>query len=215
MRTLRHLSESGHEETENFGAVPPARLTPPSPSAPAAERFLETGCTALAFEGPSGSAKTRLIAALVSWFAAQGLRVAVVHDSPDLDLGDQGKDTWKFRQAGANPVALAAPGLCQITYAIPEDTDFPLFQVLTALTPHADLILVQGLDHSLLPRVVMIEPGASPTWRDNSEAIALISPEPVEAAIPVFQPHQIPELSRHILSRLKYGNNSKNTRIKD
>ncbi len=178
-------------------------MTSPSPSAFTAERFSETGCKALALEGPSGPAKTRLIAALVTWLAAQGLRLAVVQGNPELDLGDQGKDTWKFRQAGANPVALAASGLCQITYASDEDTDFPLFQILIDLAPHADLILVVGLDQSPLPRVVMIDSVASYKSQDNPDALALVSPEPVEAAIPVFQARQIPELGRYILSRLQ------------
>jgi molybdopterin-guanine dinucleotide biosynthesis protein MobB len=163
--------------------------------------FSTTGCKTLFIEGPSGPAKTGLIATLVSWLAAQGWRPAVARFSPELDLGDAGKDTWKFRRAGANPVTLAAPGLLQTTSAIDTDADVTLFQVLTALAPYADLILVEGLEQSFLTQ----EPGASLELGENPGAIALVSQEPVAAIIPVFQPHQIEELGRHILNRLDFN----------
>jgi molybdopterin-guanine dinucleotide biosynthesis protein MobB len=143
------------------------------------------------------------LAALVSWFAAQGLRVAVVNVSPELEVGDTGKDTGKFRQAGANPVVLAAPGVCQITYVIPENQDFALKQALAALTPSADLILIDGPARGLLPKVILMEAGSSPQLSDSHEIIALLSPEPRAAPTPVFQPDQIPELGRHILNCLR------------
>ena len=163
--------------------------------------FSKIGCKALFIEGPSGPAKTGLIAALVSWLAAQGWRAAVACFSPELDLGDAGKDTWKFRRAGANPVSLAAPGLFQTTSAIDTDADMTLFTVLTALALYADLILVEGLEQSF----PIQEPGSSLELGENPGAIALVSPEPVAAVIPVFQPHQIEELGRHILNRLDFA----------
>ncbi len=158
---------------------------------------------ALSLEGPAGPAKTRLLAALVSWFAAQGRRVGVVHESPEPDWGDAGKDTFKFRQAGASPVVLAAPGLCQITYVIPANHDFALKQALAALAPSADLILVDGPARGLLPQVIMREAGSGPQLPDSPEIIALVSPEPQSAPVPVFSPDHIPELGFHILNRLQ------------
>lgn len=158
---------------------------------------------AVSLEGPAGPAKALLLAALVSWFASQGLRVAVVHESPEIDGGDTGKDTGKFRQAGANPVVLAAPGVCQITYVIPENQDFALKQALAALAPSTDLILVDVPARGLLPKVIMLEAGSSPQLPDIPGIIALVGPEPQSAPVPVFQPDHIPELGRHILNRLR------------
>jgi len=162
--------------------------------------FSKTGCKALVIEGPSGPVKTGLIAALVSWLAAQGRRPAVACFRPEFDLGDTGKDTWKFRRAGANPVALAAPGLLQTTSAIDADADATPSQVLAALAPYADVILVEGLEQSFPTK----EPGASLELGEKPGAIALVSQDPVTAIIPVFQPHQIEELGRHILNRLDF-----------
>ena len=154
------------------------------------------------FQGSASPIKTRVVPALVSWFAAQGLRVAVVHLGPELEADDVGKDTWKFRQAGANPVVLAAPGLCQITYVVPENQNFALKQALAALTPSADLILVEAPGRNPVIKVIMIaERGLPPP--DSPEIIALVGLEHDAGPAPVFQPDQIPELGRHILNRLR------------
>lgn len=163
-------------------------------------------CKALVLEGASGPEKTGLIAGLVSWLAAQGLRLAVVCSAPESDFGDTGKDTWKFRQAGANPVALAAPGVCQVTSACAGGPDMVLAQVWAALAPPADLVLVDRPD----PGFISPEAGACPEGGDNPDAMALVASGRVTATIPVFEPHQVPELGRFILDRLhcgKYGNN--------
>lgn len=184
-------------------------MTAHSPLTFVDSRLSETGGKALAFEGPASPVKIRLLEALVAWFATQGLRVSVVRVGPELEGGDTGKDTWKFRQAGATPVVLAAPGLCQITYVIPGNQDFALVQALDALTPGADLILVDIPAGELLPKVIMLEEGAAPQFSDNTDTLALVSPEPAKATAPVFQPHQVSELGRHILNTLKKNNESK------
>ena len=177
-------------------------MTFSSPGAPTEKRFPQTGGNTIAIEGPWGSEKTGLILGLVSWFTAQGLRPAVASFSPALDLGDTGKDTAKFRRAGASPVALLAPGLCQITSAVAEEPQTALLKTLAGLAADADLVLVEGLGRNPLPRVVLIDSDPSSNWRDAPEVIALVSSRPVNADVPVFRPHEIPEVGRHILSRL-------------
>lgn len=168
----------------------------------AAEKFSRSGCKALAIEAPAGTVPTWFATGLVSWFAAQGLRLAVVHFSPAPDRGDAGKDTWKFRHAGANPVALTAPGLCQISYSYSENAGFDLFAILNRLSPFADLILVVGLDPGPLPRIVLVESGASSQFQESPEVIALVDPGASAPAPPVFTPRHIPELGRYLLARL-------------
>ena len=80
---------------------------------------------ALSIVGFSGSGKTELICRLLDWLVRQGLKVAVLKHTHHHDPGDQGKDTWRFRQAGARVVALAAPGLLQVSHAFPEEPPAP------------------------------------------------------------------------------------------
>jgi molybdopterin-guanine dinucleotide biosynthesis protein MobB len=154
----------------------------------------------IAIVGPSGSGKTELICHLVDWFQDQGLKVAVLKHSHKLGLGDEGKDTWRYRQTGAHIVALTAPGLMQITHYISEDP--PLAKVLVALAPEADLILVEGYKSSVLPKIALVGLKLEKVLPDNSRVIALVSPDPLKSEVPVFQPGQVVPLGQFILEYL-------------
>jgi molybdopterin-guanine dinucleotide biosynthesis protein MobB len=156
---------------------------------------------AVALVGPSGSGKTELICRLLGHFQAQGLRVAVLKHTFKLDLGDQGKDTWRYRQAGAPLVALAAPGLVQIVRTFPQDP--PLAEVLAALAPEVDLVLVEGYKSGPLPKIVLV--GSEDVLPDYSRIIALVGEAPGTTSLPTFQPHQTAELAAFIKEYLGLG----------
>ncbi len=154
------------------------------------------GFKAISFVGPSGSGKTELICRLLPWFEGQGLRVAVLKHTHKLILGDGGKDTGRYRQAGARLVALASPQLLQVTRYASQDP--PLEAILTALAAEADLILVEGYKTGPLPKVAVAGPGLEEVLTDYSQVIALVSPGPATAPVPVFAPHQVAELGAFI-----------------
>ena len=59
----------------------------------------------------SNSGKTTLIEKIVRMLKARGLRVAVIkHASAGFELDKQGKDSWRFQEAGADTVVLVGPG---------------------------------------------------------------------------------------------------------
>jgi molybdopterin-guanine dinucleotide biosynthesis protein MobB len=152
--------------------------------------------------GPSGSGKTELICRLLPWFKAQGLKVAVLKHTHKQNLGEAGKDTGRFAKAGARLVALAGPGVLQITRYSSEDPH--LKAVLAALAPEADLILVEGYKGSSLPKVALVGPGVENVLPDFSQVIALISTEPTDSPLPVFHPQQIGELGAFLKKYLGY-----------
>ena len=157
----------------------------------------------VAIVGPSGSGKTQLICGLLDWFAGRGVRVAVLKHTFKQNLGDEGKDTGRYRRAGARLVALAAPGVLQITRAVAAEPS--LEEVLAALAPDADLILVEGYKSGPLPKVALVPPGAT-SFPDYPHLIALVSPEPMAGeALPVFQPGQVAELGGFLLKFLGQG----------
>lgn len=176
--------------------------TPSDPSLPPV-KSLAPWDKAIAIVGPSGSGKTQLICRLLAWFEAQGLKVAVLKHSFKLDVGDKGKDTWRYRQAGARLVALAAPGVLQITQSTTGEP--PLAQVLAVLAPDVDLILVEGYKSSPLPKVLLLGAKLGQVSPDYSQVIALVSPDPVASQLPVFQPHQVAELGRFLKQYLGCG----------
>ena len=157
---------------------------------------------ALAFVGFANSGKTELICRLLPELTARGLRVAVLKHTHhgEVELGEQGKDTWRYRRAGAHTVALAAPGLLQVTSSFPGEP--PLEQALAALAGEADLILVEGYKTGPLPKVAVLTPGAEEEAPAYPHLIALVSDRPLASPLPVFQPHQVEELGRWLYDYL-------------
>jgi molybdopterin-guanine dinucleotide biosynthesis protein B len=157
---------------------------------------------AIALVGPSDSGKTGLICRLLEWFSAQGLRAAVLKHSHHQRLGDEGKDTGRYRQAGGRLVALAAPGLLQITRSGPEEPSLP--DILAELGRDADLILVEGYKTSNLPKLGLVasEAAAAPL-PDYPHLVAWVSPWELATDLPVFHPRQVAAIGRFIQDQLR------------
>jgi molybdopterin-guanine dinucleotide biosynthesis protein B len=174
-----------------IASPPHAPFTPASPAFKA---------KAIAIVGTSNTGKTELICRLLEWFSAQGVRVAVLKHSHHQHLGDDGKDTWRYRQAGGSLVALAAPGLLQITRSSPGEPS--LLAILAELAPAADLILVEGYKTSDLPKVGLAPPDVSSPLPDYPGLVAWVSAWPQPTDLPVFHPLQTAEIGRFIQAQL-------------
>jgi molybdopterin-guanine dinucleotide biosynthesis adapter protein len=155
---------------------------------------------AIALVGSSNSGKTELICRLLEWFAAHELRVAVLKHSHHQHLGDDGKDTGRYRQAGGRLVALAAPGLLQITRSSAEEPR--LDAILAELAPGCDLILVEGYKTSDLPKVALAPVDDGAPLPDYPHLVAWVSARPLATGLPVFHPRQVEDIGRFIREQL-------------
>jgi molybdopterin-guanine dinucleotide biosynthesis protein B len=97
--------------------------------------------------GQSGSGKTTLITRLIKEIKKRGYRVAIVkHASHGFEMDRRGKDTWKFRHAGANGIGIEGCG----SMALIKDS-----QMLTSegwmkyFEDSADILLIEG--YKMLP----------------------------------------------------------------
>lgn len=170
------------------------------PDAPASPASPALRPKAFAIVGSSNSGKTELICRLLEWFTAQGLRPAVLKHSHHQNVGDDGKDTWRYRQAGAQLVALAAPGLLQITRSGPKES--PLQMILAELAQAADFILVEGYKTSDLPKIGLAPPDAASPLPDYPHLVAWVSPRPLPTRLPVFNPMQVAAIGQFIQDQL-------------
>jgi len=101
------------------------------------------------FSGFSGSGKTALIEKLVAELKAQGLRLAVVkHDGHEFEIDHEGKDSWRFAQAGADVTLVCS----ETKTALIEQRGRALQENLERIRD-VDLILVEGYKYALLPRI--------------------------------------------------------------
>ncbi|MGA9820710.1 MAG: molybdopterin-guanine dinucleotide biosynthesis protein B [Desulfobaccales bacterium] len=150
--------------------------------------------------GPSGSGKTELICRLLEWFGRRGLRVAVLKHTHHRDPGDRDKDTWRFRRAGARVVALAAPGLLQVSRQVIGEP--PLSETLAALAREADLILVEGYKSGPLPKIAVLSVVPKEPPAISPQVIAMVGLAPVATDLPVFAPEDLEAIGGFILAHL-------------
>lgn len=111
----------------------------------------------VAISGPKNSGKTALVESLVARLVESGLRfVALKHDAhAHMAMDRPGKDTWRYREAGAQHVAIAGPlGTVLLEYAAPFEADAAVDSLLERFTDF-DLVLAEGFKDHALPRIVL------------------------------------------------------------
>ena len=112
----------------------------------------------LGIVGWSGSGKTTLLEALLPLLGQAGLKVNVIkHSHHDLTLEPAGKDSARFRTAGAQEVMVCSPYRWAITHELRGHAEPALVEQLERLAP-ADLTLVEGFKHDAHPKLEVWRP---------------------------------------------------------
>ena len=133
--------------------------------------------------GWSGSGKTTFLEKLLPVLTARGLRVSVIkHDAHGFELDRPGKDTWRFRQAGAAAAAISGPN----GWAVMSPEDISLAALRKKLPP-CDLILVEGHKGSPLPKFEVFRAASGkPLIPGGPELFALVSDDETDTDLPRF-----------------------------
>lgn len=149
----------------------------------------------IGFSAWSGTGKTTLLEKVIRRMKARGLRVAVVkHDVHGIAPCEDGKDSGRFRAAGADRVALIGPGRA------PERR---LWEVLDALRD-ADIVLVEGFKHAPIPRVGLCRLAAGkPLPEPPENYIAVVTDAAMTANVPQFGWDEDEELTVFIMEQTK------------
>ena len=123
---------------------------------------------AIAFSGPSNSGKTTLILKVAKKFIDDGLKVVVVkHDPGDKAKFDvEGKDSFKFSQAGADVVVMSPT---RTTYF--SQSSQGIDEVIRMIGEF-DMLLVEGLKTLQLPRLSVFRGEIDEAYLSFSDAIA-------------------------------------------
>ena len=107
------------------------------------------------FAAYSGTGKTSLIEKLVRELKSRGIRVAVVkHDGHEFEVDRQGKDSWRFTQAGADVTVVASDSHA----AFLENRSMSAQDIL-ARVQGVDLILVEGYKKECWPKILLRREG--------------------------------------------------------
>lgn len=94
--------------------------------------------------GWKNSGKTTLMVKLIEAFAGRGLNVAAIkHAHHAFDVDHEGRDSFRYRAAGASTVAVSSPKRFAIMSELGGRPEPSLEELLKYIGP-ADLILVEG-----------------------------------------------------------------------
>lgn len=120
-----------------------------------------TGAFVIGFVGRSGAGKTTLATAVARELVRRGRRVAALKDAHHgIDLDRPGKDTWRYREAGAMRVILRTAERWAVMGETPGGAE-PVGNLL-ALAGDAEIVLVEGFKHEgRFPRIEVRRRAAS------------------------------------------------------
>jgi formylmethanofuran dehydrogenase subunit E len=157
--------------------------------------------------GGKNVGKTTLIERLLPELAARGRRVATIkHDAHDFEIDMPGKDTWRHRQAGSDTTIISSSSkTAMIRITQREDG---LNELLRLVDRSYDLVLIEGLRRSPLPKIVVHrEEAGAASPNILGEILAVVSETEVAnfATAPRFRPDQITALVDLIEQRLLGG----------
>lgn len=137
-----------------------------------------------AVSGVKNSGKTTLIAAMLPYFTAAGLRVAIVkHDGHSFQPEPPDTDTGRYLAAGAWGAAIFDGEKYKVVRREAVDE-----ADLVARFPEADLILLEGFKYSAWPKLEVVRAGnsAAPV-SDPATLLGLVTDLPLEATgVPVL-----------------------------
>jgi molybdopterin-guanine dinucleotide biosynthesis protein B len=134
----------------------------------------------------SNSGKTTLIEKIIPLLKARGLRVAVVkHAHGGFEMDRPGKDSWRFREAGADAVMLIGPDGLALTKTLQAE---PLAE-LDLLARDVDIVIQEGFKKTATNRIEVFRTGISgeqPLCMTDPSFLALVSDAPFDTTIPRF-----------------------------
>ncbi|NMA58229.1 molybdopterin-guanine dinucleotide biosynthesis protein B [Clostridium cochlearium] len=107
----------------------------------------------IAISGVKNSGKTTLITRLIPHLKDRGIKIAVIkHDGHDFEPDVIGTDSYRYREAGAEEIAIFSKNKWMI---IKEEKNIDESELISQF-PNADLILLEGFKFSDYPKVEII-----------------------------------------------------------
>ncbi len=151
----------------------------------------------------SNSGKTTLLEKVVRILKERGLRVAVIkHASRGFTLDRPGKDSWRFREAGADAVMLVGPDEMALMKKISRE---PSLDELQMMVQDLDVVIREGFKKDEGNRIEVFRSGVSgeqPLSITDPSFLALVSDAPFSIAIPRFDLNDAASVADFITAKL-------------
>jgi molybdopterin-guanine dinucleotide biosynthesis protein B len=157
--------------------------------------------------GTSKAGKTTFLEKLIPELRRRGYRIGTikhdVHDSFSLD--QEGKDTWKHRQAGAQTVAISSPARVGLTKQVREE--MTLDQLAALYFQDEDLVLTEGYKGGNKPKIEVCrkERQTQPICSEKDGLVAVVSDFPTGGGVPCFPLEDVGRVADFIEERFLEG----------
>ncbi len=159
---------------------------------------------AIGFIGYSNSGKTTLIEKLIPRFRAQGLTVSAIKNAHHgFDMDRPGKDSHRYREAGAGQVLISTTERWALLTETP-DGHATLEDLLAQLAP-CDLVIVEGFkSEGRIPRIEVrrASVGDPPIYPHDPNVIAVAADFALECPLPVLDLNDADRIAAFITRRL-------------
>ena len=156
----------------------------------------------VSFVGISGAGKTTLLEKLVRELKARGYRVAVIkHSHHDFQIDHEGKDSWRFAQAGSDCVVISSLAKVAMVQQSALGGEPPLDELVDLVADRVDIVLTEGFRGSGKPQLLLARGalGLDPEL-EQGEHLAVVSDQPSDAGPPFFDSAAVPRLPDSLLA---------------
>ncbi|MCG9966610.1 molybdopterin-guanine dinucleotide biosynthesis protein B [Pelotomaculum terephthalicicum JT] len=146
---------------------------------------METSIPVIGLAGYSNSGKTTFLEKLIAELKRRGYRVGIIkHTHHPVEFDQPAKDTWRHARAGADVVALAAPGGVSLIKKFDHE---PVAEKVISMIDGVDVIVIEGYKKGKWPKIEIFQQGV--TERPvipAEELLAVVSNVPQSAGVPCF-----------------------------
>ena len=153
--------------------------------------------------GHSGAGKTTLVERLLPELKRRGLRLATIkHAHHRVELDHQGKDSWRYTQAGAALSMLVTADALQLVANAVDRRDPE--QLAERFLGEADLVLAEGFSHSPGAKIEVLRRACAkrPRCAVGDGLIALVSDmDEIYPQLPHFALDDVVGLADFLLDR--------------
>ena len=142
--------------------------------------------------GYKKSGKTTLVEKIIPILKSKGYQFGVLkYTGEGLPDEQEGKDTAKFRSAGAEMVGLCGDDHFSL-YKAGGHPALPLDRLAAFFFPEADLVLTEGFKKQPFPKIVLLSEGQEEKLLAEVQGVVLatVGPQPFRKDLPHFQPDE-------------------------
>nr|WP_320049215.1 molybdopterin-guanine dinucleotide biosynthesis protein B [uncultured Desulfuromonas sp.] len=159
---------------------------------------------AVSFIAKSGTGKTTLVEKVIAELKKRHYRVgAIKHDAHRFEIDHQGKDSYRFTEAGADTMLVSSSSKLAL---VKQHTQAPeINELITTYFSDVDIVLTEGFKQSSMPKIEvyrqnysdeLISRGLTP----DPSLIAVASDTPLEVDVPLLDLQDVDAITDFIIS---------------